>query len=142
MTFQASAFLRARAGMAVAVLALVPLASSCGDSPAQVLAKFCSAADGGVATPAITADDDATAVKQKISDMADGLKKIAGKAPDAVKDDVELVSTTAKDIASALSESSSLNDVVKAMQSLSTKSVDAASVRINKFVTTNCKASS
>lgn len=133
---------RLRAGCAAAVLLLVPVASACGDSPAQALAKFCSAASGGVETPAIAATDDAAAVKEKVAAMADDMKSLAGKAPAEVKDDVKLVSSTASDLASALADSQSLTDVVKAMKSLSSKSVDAASERINTFVTTNCKASS
>ncbi len=131
-----------RKGLAVATLLLVPIASSCGDSPAQVLTKFCAAASSGVDVPAIAASDDATAVKEKISSMAKNLKSLAGKAPKEIKEDVSSVSSAATDISKSLSDSETLSEVVKAMSSLSSQKVDAASERINNFISTNCKASS
>lgn len=110
------------------------------DTAVEDPAAFCKAALDNQGGADIKSDDDPMAIAAKLSDNADTLAKMVDDAPGDVKADIELVADGARKMADALSADPSLEKFNTAIIEFAASDANAASQKVQTWVTDNCGA--
>lgn len=109
--------------------------------PAAAIAAFCKSALDNQGGADISADDDAAAIAEKLSNNATSLEEMASIAPEEIKADTEAVAAAARGMADAISSDPTLDAFNALIEQFATSDANTASEEVQTWVADNCEVS-